>query len=225
MTGRISSTPPICVRDSLPFSIGWRERRGKRSRDACSRGWPFSLAPSDGERVGVRGRLFPQRWYCPDAPAPNPEERPRVVGFGAWNLELPWSLGFGAWSLAHPSFRPRSAFSLIELLVAVGLMSLIVLGLLVMFQQTQRAFTGSMTQVDMLEGARATTDLIERELEQMTPSHTPYAANFVSELARPGIVFAPEVTFQDLTGTGSPPLRRTNVLHNFFFLTRENQTW
>ena len=104
-----------------------------------------------------------------------------------------------------------SAFSLIELLVAVGLMSLIVLGLLVMFQQTQRAFTGSMTQVDMLEGARATTDLIERELEQMTPSHTPYAANFVSELARPGIVFAPEVTFQDLTGTGSPPLRRTNV--------------
>ncbi len=111
-----------------------------------------------------------------------------------------------------------SAFSLIELLVAVGLMSLIVLGLLVMFQQTQRAFTGSMTQVDMLEGARATTDLIERELEQMTPSQTPYAANFVSELAPPELVFTPGVSFQDLTGTGSPPLRRTNVLQgNQFF--------
>src|SRR5437867_6004475 len=124
----------------------------------------------------------------------------------------------------HPWFIP-SAFSLIELMVAVGLMSLVVLGLLVMFQQTQRAFTGSMTQVDMLEGARATTDLIERELEQMTPSHTPYAANFVSELAPPDLVFAPGVTFQDLPGTGSPPLRRLNVLHHFFFLTRENQTW
>ncbi len=118
-----------------------------------------------------------------------------------------------------------SAFSLIELLVAVGLMSLIVLGLLVMFQQTQRAFTGSMTQVDMLEGARATTDLIERELEQMTPSHTPYAANFVSELAPAEQNFTPAFSYQDLPGTGSPPLRRLNVLHHFFFLTRENQTW
>jgi len=110
-------------------------------------------------------------------------------------------------------------------MVAVGLMSLIVLGLLVMFQQTQRAFTGSMTQVDMLEGARATTDLIERELEQMTPSHTPYAANFISELAPPTQNVTPAVSFQDLPGTGSPPLRRINVLHHFFFLTRENQTW
>ncbi len=28
----------------------------------------FFLAPSDGERVGVRGRLFPRRWFYPDAP-------------------------------------------------------------------------------------------------------------------------------------------------------------
>jgi len=136
--------------------------------------------------------------------------------------------------LSSPNTKPHSSianraipcgFSLIELMVAVGLMSLVVLGLLVMFQQTQRAFTGSMTQVDMLEGARATTDLIERELEQMTPSHTPYAANFVSELAPPDQSFTPAFSYQDLPGTGSPPLRRLNVLHHFFFLTRENQTW
>ncbi len=78
---------------SPPLSIGWREGRGARSRDACSRGWPISLAPSDGERVGVRGRLFPQRSCCPDAPKyaasadariPRHTRIPRLCSVGHW---------------------------------------------------------------------------------------------------------------------------------------------
>src|SRR5437773_8213734 len=61
--GRISSVPPIRVRDSPPLSIGWREGRGERSPDACSRGWPFSLSPSDGvaRGEGPSSGVFPVR--------------------------------------------------------------------------------------------------------------------------------------------------------------------
>ena len=45
----------------------------------------------------------------------------------------------------NPTIHRCSAFTLIEIMVAVALMSLIVLGLLAMFNQTQRAFRASGT--------------------------------------------------------------------------------
>ncbi|HPC60329.1 MAG TPA: prepilin-type N-terminal cleavage/methylation domain-containing protein, partial [Verrucomicrobiota bacterium] len=58
--------------------------------------------------------------------------------------------------------RRRSAFSLVEILVTVALLSFIVLGLLAMFHQTQRAFRSSITQTDVLEAGRALTEIIGR---------------------------------------------------------------
>ena len=70
--------------------------------------------------------------------------------------------------------RGQRGFSLVEILMTVALLSVIILGLVAMFDQTRRAFTSSMTQVDVLEGGRAATALIASDLEQLTPC---YASN------------------------------------------------
>ena len=54
-----------------------------------------------------------------------------------------------------PARLRRGAFTLIEIMVTVALLSFIILGLMAMFHQTQRAFRNSITQTDVLEGARA----------------------------------------------------------------------
>ncbi len=124
-------------------------------------------------------------------------------------------------------------------MVTVGLMTFIILGLLLMFNQTQRAFRMGMTQTDVLEAGRATLDLIGRELEQMSPSQAPdyidlsgvvrRATNFFVE---PSINYPPAVspyTFswadpftQDLLGNNP---QRTNLMQRFFFLSKVNQDW
>ena len=118
--------------------------------------------------------------------------------------------------------RAPVAFTLIEILAAVTLMSIIVLGLLSMFNQTQRAFRGSMAQVDVLESGRLATDMLARELEQMTPSECPgtngtHTITFFTFVPSPGASM-----LQGLPGT---TLQRTNILQGFFYLTRVNQDW
>ncbi len=109
------------------------------------------------------------------------------------------------------------AFSLIEVLVVISLLSVIIIGLAAMFGQTQRAFKLGTTQVDVLEGGRFVTDMMTRELSQLTPSGASNVLNFAVELPdyRPLI--------QNLPGTAGPG--RTNLMEDTYFLTRENQTW
>ncbi len=112
----------------------------------------------------------------------------------------------------------RRAFSLIEILVTAALMSFIVLGLLAMFNQTQRAFRSSMTQTDVLEAGRATMDLVTRELEQMAPSQDLRTTNFFVRVSP---------SFQDpllQALPGSEELRK-NVVQEFYFLSKFNTDW
>lgn len=115
------------------------------------------------------------------------------------------------------------AFTLIEIMVAVTLMSIIVLGLMAMFTQTQRAFRLGMNQTDVLEAGRIATDLIVREMEQISPGFKTNSAtpNFFVELPSPR-----NSGWQLLPGSVPPngPWR-TNVMSDLFFLTRKNQTW
>jgi type II secretory pathway pseudopilin PulG len=130
-------------------------------------------------------------------------------------------------ALHRPACR---AFSLIEILVTMGLLTLIVLGLLAMFNQTQRAFTSSMTTTDVLAAGRATMDLFNRELREMTPSEFPdvvlnggliyHATNFFVEPC-PGFDLRNPFA-QQLTGNS---IDRTNFVQRFFFLTKLNQDW
>lgn len=121
------------------------------------------------------------------------------------------------------------AFSLIEIMVTIALLSFIVLGLLAMFNQTQKAFRASMTQVDVLEAGRAVTDIIARDMEQMVASQLPYfttnnvriiSTNFFAEYS----AYRTAPVFQGLPGTdnGGTQMTRTNVFQDVFFLAKQN---
>ena len=109
------------------------------------------------------------------------------------------------------------AFTLVEMLVVMLLLSIIVFGLMAMFTETQKAFRSSLTQTDVLESGRAVADMMGRELATMTPSYGSQVTNFYARI--------PAVTpsCQFLPGAGV--LYRTNMLENVFFLARENQKW
>lgn len=111
----------------------------------------------------------------------------------------------------------RRGFSVVEVVVVVGLMSFIVLGLVMMFSQTQRAYKLGTSQVDVLEGGRATIDMIGRELAVITPSRISGTENFYADLP-----FAGPIT-QILPGL--PAVTRTNAIYDLYFLSKENQTW
>jgi type II secretory pathway pseudopilin PulG len=143
--------------------------------------------------------------------------------------QLPSGSSGGRGERTCPGRRLCSAFSLIEIMVAVTLMSVIILGLMAMFSQTQKAFRLGMNQTDVLESGRVATDLIVREIEQITPAYlnwtnvnspTFYGAIHVAP-GSPPVPIYPYVR-QALPG-GSPD--RENVFHDLYFLTRENQTW
>lgn len=104
-------------------------------------------------------------------------------------------------------------------MVTVGLLSVITLGLVMVFSQTQRAFKLSMAQVDVLESGRAVTDMLARELTAMAPSYLPGGTNYFAVV---DTMSFPTPLLQKLPGTTVP---RTNVIQRFFFLTRLHQQW
>jgi hypothetical protein len=112
------------------------------------------------------------------------------------------------------TFRAR-AFSLVEILVAVSLLAVIMVGLLAMFYQTQRAFKLGTTQVDVIETGRATMQILVDELKQVVP--TPYSnAPSLYTLTRYQSLAQPRA-FGDED--------HANFLREIFFFTRENDRW
>ncbi|HEX7619248.1 MAG TPA: prepilin-type N-terminal cleavage/methylation domain-containing protein, partial [Verrucomicrobiae bacterium] len=120
----------------------------------------------------------------------------------------------------------RAAFTLIEVMVVVVLLSLIVLALMAVFNSTQAAFRASVTQAGVLESGRATMDLMTSDLRAMAPSRgVGYnVASAVNFYANTNLNEQPLI--QPMVGGGS---QRTNVLEFFFILSRGNQngvpTW
>jgi type II secretory pathway pseudopilin PulG len=138
---------------------------------------------------------------------------------------------------AHGVTRPTSAFTLIEVMVVVTLLSLIVIALMGVFSSTQAAFRASVTQTDVLEGGRAAMDLIAGDLRSMSPSLG--ATNILNNsatsvpLANNGLI---PVNFYVSNNLAVPPLvqslvgsvsgnARTNVVESLFLLSRQNQIW
>jgi hypothetical protein len=110
-------------------------------------------------------------------------------------------------------------------MVAVSLMSFIVLGLLIMFGQVQKAFRASLTQTDILEAGRIQMDMMVRELSQVSASGRGFTTNLFAELSP---VFTVPL-LQGLPGTtkGGPGTQdqRTNLIQKLFFLSQYNQDW
>jgi hypothetical protein len=124
----------------------------------------------------------------------------------------------------------NAAFTLVEILVVVVLMTFIILALMTVFNATQSAFRASLTQTDVLEGGRSVMGLIKSDLESMTPSYGQSnfitgAVNFCATNNQCQYQSGAAPLVQSLTGTSSPNTQRTNVLENFFILTRQNTTW
>src|SRR4051812_28901116 len=69
-----------------------------------------------------------------------------------------------------PDGRPSTAFTLVEIMVVVTLLSLIVLALMAVFNSTQQAFRASITQSDVLEGGRSAIDFMATDLRAISPS-------------------------------------------------------
>jgi len=126
----------------------------------------------------------------------------------------------------HASRITRSAFTLIEVLVVVALLSLIVVALMGVFTATQKAFRSSMTQKDVLEGGRAAMDLISSDLKQLSPSldyYTNYNGAYGAVNFNVSVLNATPLYQPLMASPGNQ--QRTNLLENFFILSRENQTW
>ena len=138
---------------------------------------------------------------------------------------------------ARSAFSDRG-FSLVELLVAMTLLTLIVLALMAVFSSTQRAFRASVTQTDVLEGSRAAIDLISTDLRNLTPCDG--TSNYVVQnVGQSGLNFFVtnngyldftissynyKPLMQSLVGSSSGALR-TNSLQWFFVLGRNNTSW
>ena len=117
-------------------------------------------------------------------------------------------------TLRHNPSRGESALTLVEMLVASSLLVVIMLGLTMMFNQTQRAFRSGLKQVDVFEGGRAVADLIARDVESLNDTETPGIVNFAY------LDFTPAYLVQ---ANGSYP--RTNLFHGLFGQTQVGSDW
>ena len=152
-------------------------------------------------------------------------------------MQISTKVGQTCWSALKSGRRgstalPRyCAFSLVEVLVTITILSLIVLALMAVFNSTQLAFRASVTQTDVLEGGRATMDRMTADLRQMSPSFG-YSNSLVSlyycnsnnpvNFYVNSNLYYTQPLFQSLPGISNTNTQRTNVLENFFILDRNN---
>lgn len=115
-----------------------------------------------------------------------------------------------------PPARPRAgrAFTVIELMLAMSIMGVIVYALYATFSHTQRALRANVSQVDVMEAGRSAMDSLVREVSQLTATGLPDTPNFTNGLS------GYAATLQPLLGNGA---LRTNVLHELYFVSRQNQ--
>lgn len=108
----------------------------------------------------------------------------------------------------------RRAFSLVEMLVAVGIMGLMVTGLLAIFSMTSKALRRSNVQTDVLETGRMVMELLTREVQQMHACNLSSQTNFNSTYFSRGLV-------QTMAGGG----KWTNHLYDLYLLNGYSTNW
>jgi prepilin-type N-terminal cleavage/methylation domain-containing protein len=120
--------------------------------------------------------------------------------------------------------RRRRAFTITELMVAVSLMSLIVLALYAMFNQTQRALRANEAQIDSNERGRGVLELVSREIESARVGNRPGVTNLFVTLSPWGKTLQGDLTVQ--TGPGAFNLTpRTNAFDSIFYMTKTEKAW
>jgi len=110
-----------------------------------------------------------------------------------------------------------AAFTLVEVMVVMTLLSFIVIALMGVFGSTQSAFRASITQTDVLESGRAAMGLIAADLRAMAPSGGKADRDGVNFYVNAYPNSLPLV--QPLIASGGS---RTNVQQVLFILSRGN---
>ena len=108
--------------------------------------------------------------------------------------------------------RSTRAFSLLEMLIGMAMLSVIVLALFAMFNQTQKALIANAGQTDVMENGRAVMDLLIRDLGRARPSNIG-ATNLM--ILRTAEVPA-DASVQSIFGDG---WLRANLFHDIFYLS------
>lgn len=117
----------------------------------------------------------------------------------------------------HRSASARHGFTVLELLLSIAIMTVIVIGLYTVFDQTQKALRHTMSQVDVLEGMRATTDLVGRDLESIAyVPLTRYTNIYITKSA-----YNQSVALENL----SKGELLTTVFQDVFFHQRAGDQW
>lgn len=145
-----------------------------------------------------------------------------TAGLGATPGGGGWARGAGAGArVGVRDSRVRGAFTVLELLLSISLMTVIVIGLYTVFNQTQKALRGTMSQVDVLENLRATSDLVVRDIEGAVPVRM--ADTNLTSLA---VVMNPVSVPVDLSGLASSgaPIMRT-AIQDLYFVRKQNDFW
>jgi hypothetical protein len=116
------------------------------------------------------------------------------------------------------SLGRRAALTLLEMMVAVTLLALIMVGLLAMFNQTQKALHAVNAQSDVFENARGAVQMVGRDLAEIASFNEPGVTNLHSaETPFVGL---------DVTLPRVPTdLIISNRFHEAFWLTRANDDW
>jgi len=104
--------------------------------------------------------------------------------------------------------RSQAAFSLLEMLVGMGILSILVLALFAMFNQTQKALLANVGQSDVMENGRSVVDLLVRDLVRARPSNL--ETNYV---------YVPGTTNIDFVVTPAPNLVVMRTPYSMIFFT------
>lgn len=122
--------------------------------------------------------------------------------------------------------RGRTAFTVIELMLAVAIMGVIVYALFSVFNQTQKALRRSETNTDLSQKARAVVEIIGSELEQSRPTRSFYISNGipVKEVNMLGGLER-EYIPTEMDSPEASILRRTNHIHNIYFYNNRTNAW
>lgn len=130
-------------------------------------------------------------------------------------------------------FSKRSrGFSLLEMLIGIGILSVVVLALYSLFDQTQKALRANVNQVDVSEGGRAVMELLVRDVSRASASgintNFIYArrSDDIQEVIQPGTNLVVMRTTAGLSGgqwrtVFGDEWRRDTALHELFYLVEQ----
>lgn len=120
-------------------------------------------------------------------------------------------------SVPHRSAFARRGFTVLELMLSIAIMTVIFIGLYTVFDQTQKALRQTISQVDVLEGIRTSTDLVGRDIESF--AYVPLA-NYTNLY----VAQSPYNLSLRLDNLSQGELL-TTVLQDVFFHQRQGDQW